>query len=102
MIEGLQVKVVGQELRELCETRSKYHSERALVYEQQAKAMEEAKIEGANVSGGDPVQNLKSKMESHLAEADEMKFIAAHIDINECYLLGREDLYKLGIVKSKY
>jgi hypothetical protein len=103
MIEGLKVTVDGQELIELCDKRAKHHRDRAAVYRNQVQVMQENKIEGMhNTSAGDPTQQLSEKAKTHEGDAEEMEFIADHIQSDERYLLGREDLAKLGITRSRY
>ena len=103
MIEGLKVTVDGKELTELCWARSQWHSERAELYRNQALSMEQNRLEGMqNTSAGNPVEQLKEKARTHESDASEMKFVAEHLVQSETYLLGREDLQKLGITKSRY
>jgi hypothetical protein len=103
VIEGLKVTVDGVELVELCDKRAAHHRERAAVYNNQVQVMQENKIEAMhNTSAGDPTAQLRDKAKTHEAEAEEMTFIADHIEKDKCYLLGREDLVKLGITKSRY
>lgn len=102
VIEGLKVTVSGVELRDLCLKREEHHESRVATYEAQIASMNASRIEGMNYTGGDPVRALEDKKSTHAAEADEMRFIAEHIDISMRYILGREDLVKLGIAKSRY
>lgn len=103
MIEGLNVTVKGPELRELCESRVEHHVERAAVYRGQIASMRAAQVEGVpNMSNGDPVLALESRLKQHENEGREMRFIANHIDTSETYLLDRGDLERLGIVASRY
>lgn len=102
MIEGLRVTVSGVELRNLCKDRVIHHLERAEKYQQQIVSMKESAIEGMNYTNGDPVRALTDKCASHEAEAAELAFIADHLMMTETYLLGKEDLVKLGITKSRY
>ena len=103
MIEGLKVTVDGSELVELCLSRSQWHSERAELYRNQALSIEANKLEGMhNTSAGNPAEQLKEKAKTHEADSSELNFIAKHLVPGESYLLGREDLQKLGITKSRY
>lgn len=101
MIEGLRVTVEGPELRQLCQDRAVHHHERALKYAAQVVSMKENAIEGMAYTNGDPVRALEDKREQHEAEAAELEFIANHVELRESYLLGREDLVKLGITKGR-
>ncbi len=97
MIEGLKVTIVGTELRDLCAKRADHHRERSKAYAEQIVSMERNKVEGMNYSGGDPMQALTDKKSQHDGEAGELDFIAEHLQATEQYLLGRDDLHKLGI-----
>jgi hypothetical protein len=102
MIEGIVVTLTGNELKKLCNERAAHHSKRAKVYTDQIKSMEENQIEAAhNMTAGDPLANLKSRLDSHSDDAAEMEFIAAHLDLKEKYRLQREDLGRLGICKGR-
>lgn len=102
MIEGLKVTVNGAELVLLCKDRALFHLGRAEKYQLQIMSMKQNAIEGMNYTNGDPVKALEDKRFGHEAEASELQFIADHLDICETYLLGRDDLVKLGITKSRY
>lgn len=102
MIEGIKVTIDGNELKELCESRAAHHRERAATYEQQASNMKEAQIEGMNYTNGNPINTLEDKQHRHANEADELKFIADHVALEETYLLDTNDLNKLGITRSRY
>jgi hypothetical protein len=102
MIEGLKVTIKGDELISLCRSRASHHRERAAKYAEQVKSMESDQIEGMNYTNGNPIQSLKDRQVTHNSEADELDFIAAHLVTIESYLLGRDDLAKLGITKSRY
>jgi hypothetical protein len=102
MIEGLKVTVPGPELVLLCTQRAEYHRERVDAYDAQIQSMESSQIEGMAYTNGDPIKALQDRLTKHDNDANEMTFIAAHIAISESYLLGNEDLVKLGIVRSRY
>lgn len=103
MIEGLKVTVSGEELSQLCTRWAEHHHERAKIYADQIKSMEEAKIESAvNMTNGDPIAALKSQEERHVAEASEMEFIAKHLVRTESYLLDNSDLARIGVTKRRW
>ena len=102
MIEGLKVTVEGAELRDLCESRAEYHKSRSDAYASQIESMKSRSIEGMSYTNGDPIKALEDRKNQHDCDYSEMNFIASHIDTAESYLLGREDLVKLGITKSRY
>lgn len=102
MVEGLKVTIHGAELRKLCEDRAAHHRDRALVYAGEVERMEASKVEGMQYTSGDPVRALKDKGAMHESSAEEMAFIAEHLDMAEKYLLDMRDLEKLGIVHSRF
>lgn len=101
MIEGIAVTVTGTELQQLCEERASHHRKRVKIYADQIKGMKRNNIESANLSGGDPIANLESRMDKHVDDAAEMEFTAAHLDLKEKYRLQRDDLARLGICKGR-
>ena len=101
MIEGLKVTVKAEELRDLCIKRADHHESRAAVYEKQVAEMKRDRVEAAPFTNGDPVAALESRRETHASEGKELRFIADHLAAGE-YLLGKEDLHKLGITASRY
>lgn len=104
MIEGLKVTVAGAELAELCLARVKFHDDRRAFYEQQKQALPDIDDSGPSLSNvsSRPQDMMQERIKNHRAEGDEMRFIAAHINLTETYQLGREDLTKLGIASSRY
>lgn len=104
MIEGMRVTVNGKELILLCKNRAIHHLERAEKYQLQIVSMKQNMLEGGmtNSSSRDPVKDLEERRSQHESEASEMEFTANHILAEEEYLLGRDDLVRLGIAKSRY
>jgi hypothetical protein len=105
MIEGLKVTIDGSELKTLCDTRAKFHDERARFYEQQKEALPDIDetMTGFSISNSKrPQEMMQERIASHKAEAAELRFIGAHINMEESFLLGRDDLQKLGIVSRGY
>ena len=102
MIEGLKPQVGGQKLSKLCIDRSQYHTERAKAYSEQLESMEKAEIEGMNYTNGDPKRAMRDKRDQHIADAEEMLFIAQNINEAETYILDSADLQKLGISRRGY
>lgn len=102
MIEGLKITISGKELAECCQARVSHHLNRAQVYKDQADNMEQAKVQAMQYTNGDPVKALRDRQTQHQTDADELRFIACHIDQNESYLLSRDDLTKLGIIRNPW
>lgn len=103
IIEGIKITINGTELQELCQNQATHHFERATVYAEQLLAMKANEIEGMEYSGGDPTKAISDRRDKHKAEAQELKFIADHINPAATYILDTRDLAKLGIVtNSRY
>ena len=103
MIEGLKVTVRGSELRDLATERADFHASRAKVYADQIASMKANEIEAQpNYTNGNPIDNLENRRASHANQEKELRFIAAHLEIPETYLLDRDALHRLGIVTDRY
>lgn len=102
MIEGLKVTVSGEELKQMCMSWAAHHSSRVAKYRDQIDQMKTAQIEGMAYTNGDPIKAVEDRMLTHMSESHELLFIAEHLKLTEEYVLGREDLVKLGIAKSRY
>jgi hypothetical protein len=102
MIEGLKVTILGPELRDIATARADHHDERMRVYADQIESMQANQIEGMQYTNGDPIRALKERQATHENESRELRFIAAHIDLAESYLLDRDALRRLGIVTDRY
>lgn len=102
MIEGLKVTIEGTELKGLCEKRSIFHAERAEAYLRQVANLDLDGVEPMQYTGGDPKRALRDKGTEHENASAEMAFTAAHINVNETYILDRSDLATLGITRSRY
>ena len=102
MIEGIKVTITGTELRDLCLARAEHHVNRQNAYTQQLESMKFNQIEGMSYTNGDPIKSLEDKRLEHANAGAEMLFISKHLKPDEEYLLDRNDLFRLGITKSKY
>ena len=98
MIEGLKVIIAGTELVTLCESRAKYHEDRAAFYASQKEALPDIdeNLPTFNNVSKRPQEMMQERIASHKSEAAELRFIGAHIKVDESYLLNREDLGKPG------
>ncbi|MDP1588550.1 MAG: hypothetical protein Q8M07_12445 [Prosthecobacter sp.] len=101
MIEGIVVTLTGTELQKLCKECAAHHHKRAKIYAEQINNMKRSNIEAANMTNGNPIANLESRMDSHNDNAAEMEFTASHLDLKEKYRLERDDLARLGICKGR-
>jgi hypothetical protein len=102
MIEGLKPTVSGVKLRDICLSRAAHHIDRSKKYDEQLQSMERAEIEGMNYTNGDPKQALRQKRDMHIADSEEMVFLAENLDVSETYILDSDDLSKLGICRRGY
>lgn len=110
MIEGLKVTVAGTELRDLCLKQAEFHDARRATYAENVKNLadaeqgdEEAGIGAITYTGhADPKKALRDKAAQHGNSADELRFIAGHLELSETYLLDDAALRKLGVTKNGY
>jgi len=100
MIEGLKVTVGGEELAALARKQADYHRSRGAFYATKAEALKGVPGNGPGYSGGDPHEQMVSKMKEHENAAMELDFTAGHLKPAEEYLLGHQDLMRLGIVRN--
>jgi hypothetical protein len=97
-INGLNVSLSGIMVRQFCIDRAVERRLRAKLYEQQIKTLGEAGIDMGTASNdvkARAVENAKNCQQ----DADEMDFLASHIDPAETFILTKYDLQRLGIVK---
>lgn len=110
MIEGLKVTVSGTELRELCHARAEHHRNRAAQYDKKLAVLEpdDSDSEAGKMAGlmgsttANPAKQLQERRNEHVQQAEELTFIAKHLDTDERYLLDREDLQRIGVVAGRY
>lgn len=98
MIQGLKITVLGPELRDLIDKRIAYSQERSEFYADKVKLLEGVEMNAG--SSVDAFHDLTNKRDQHSREAEELAFIADHLDLGETYLLDRSDMQRLGIVKQ--
>ncbi|MBL9176801.1 MAG: hypothetical protein JNM65_01985 [Verrucomicrobiaceae bacterium] len=101
MIQGLQVTLSATELQQLCTRRAEHHRERAAFYKSQHDTLREA-IRSAQYTGADPKMTLRRQHADHLLAAQEMDFIASHLDMDERYQIDRQDMQRLGICQENH
>jgi hypothetical protein len=53
-------------------------------------------------SSRDPRDDAKAGMERNEGKAQESEFLAKWIDTSAIFLLDKDDLYRLGVVESRY
>jgi hypothetical protein len=102
MIGGMKVTLSASKLGDLCTARAVYHEGRVEVYREQVANFKASGIEGVQMTNGDPTVALVAKCGEHKNAAEELRFIADNLDPVERYVLGRDDLHKLGISASRY
>jgi hypothetical protein len=101
MIQGLQVTLSATELQQLCTQRAEHHRERAAFYKNQHDTLRAA-IRSAQYTGADPKGALKRQYSDHLTAAQELDFIASHLDMDERYQIDRQDMQRLGICRENH
>jgi len=117
MVEGFKLKVTSAELKEHCEHRAMYHSERAdekrnKTLPQLREALESVKSTSPSSSishmnkgtyhmdPDDPVKDLERDIRNHENKALVFQFFATHL-IDDDYTLQEADLVKLEILKQQ-
>jgi hypothetical protein len=109
MIEGLRVTVPGTEVKALLEERAKYHSQRSSDYRRTWEtlsaamgSLQEEDMPKMSSMNNDPVAQAKAGIERHTAKEKENTFMAKFVKTEEDFLLGTEDLHRLGVIESRY
>lgn len=93
MIEGLHVTVSGTEIAMLCRKwgEAKIAKKQSLI-QFIAVAEQEQQFSRAD--------DVKESVDNLQNEAEELEFIASHIEPNEQYRLDHDDLRRIGIIKG--
>lgn len=89
----------GTKVRTLALECAAAHERKAELYKGKAEAIPEDEGDGER-SSVQPERDLKRRARQHENQADEMKFIADHIDPDERYVLDWQALSRLGIVDA--
>jgi N12 class adenine-specific DNA methylase len=99
MIEGLKVFVKADELKQLCIARADHHKGRAEHYRSQLPTLDALNNPNSSMRPGEAA---RAKIVEHEANEAELRFVAEHLDKNETYMLNRDDLGRLGIVRNRW
>ena len=102
MIDGLKVMVPGEELIQICLNRVTELHAAADKNEQLAKAFDREMEAVGKTSNIGPRDGLEEKAKRQRSEAQELAFLAAHLNRAETYQLDRSDLVRIGVVKEQW
>ncbi len=104
MIEGLKVRISSQDLRDLLSVRVMHHTERAAFYRESMERFVAGTQGDAmpQMTGGNPIDGMRTKEGEHTNLAAQFKFIHDHIVTDDFYQLSDDDLFKLEILKRRY
>lgn len=110
MIEGLKITVPGTEVQRLLSERANYYRSKAERYRKTWEALQatmgalDVEEEAPKLSSmnRDPREEAKNGMERNEGKAQESEFLAKWIDTSAVFLLDKDDLYRLGVVESRY
>jgi len=102
MIEGLRVTVDGEELALLCKDRAIQNLERAKEWAEKIVERQQNPVQEVYGSGVVTMSEMRMRREHYETDAAALEFLGNHIDASEKYLLGRDDLVKLGILSWRY
>lgn len=113
MIEGFKLKISSNELREHCDGRAQYHTDRATEYTRELPKVRESmealqkyglattitQMHGKSGSYDiDPVEDMEKKIQDHGNRSLVFNFFAHHL-FDEDYNLKEEDLIRLEVLK---
>lgn len=99
MIEGLHFDIKFDEMKEHLLEKAKYHQERMLWYVQRIDDLAEGGVETDHqVSGGNPIENLRNQGKKHEGRRDLFQFMADHLIEDEIYRLSESDLRTLEFI----
>ena len=96
MIEGLKITIRGSEVVEIARAEAARLTKKAERYEANADLLRDDAMNNSSA------ESMRGKAKTDRREADELLFIAAHIDVSENYQLLLSDLCKLGVVERGY
>lgn len=100
MINGIQIHVSTEELKQLIQKRELYHMEKEKWYESQLNNLKSGGVRPEAVSN-DPISSLEQSQQRHADKRAYFNFLANHLIPNESYTLTDSDLIKLEII-SRY
>jgi hypothetical protein len=100
MIEGLLSTVNAPELQLLCLKRADQHRASA---DQLAKDLTtpQRKKKNRRREPSYPAEETQILIDRHLNKAQELEFIANHLEMKEQYRLNRDELCELGIIAAE-
>lgn len=108
MIEGLKVTVPGTEVQRLLNKQVEHYREKSERYRKTWEALS-ASIGTLAVeevpkfsSSRDPRDDAKAGMERNEGKAQESEFLAKWVNTSETFLLDKDDLYRLGVIETRY
>ena len=102
MIEGLHFDIEFGEMKEHLLKKARHHDERRTWYERRIHDLKEGGVETDHqVSGGNPLENLRNQATKHEGRSEFFQFLADHLIENETYRLSESDLRTLEFI-SRY
>lgn len=97
MIQGLQIELSSDEIRQHLKNRVSYHSDKAEWYEGQIDSLSAGLREQPNISN-DPVSSLRRSLSEHQNKAAFFAVLRDHIIPDETYRLSEHDLGRLEFI----
>lgn len=94
----------GEEVKNICLRRAKYHVEKKAWYEKQVQEFEKAKEEMPQhfENTGNNVSSLKTSVKRHDDLERWFSFVAEHVVVEEEYQLTTSDMNSLEITEKLY
>ena len=101
MIEGLHFDIPFEEMKERLLIKVNHHINRAAWYHDRVRDLKAGSPDiDLKVTGGNPVSQLESRVETHQNRAEFFTFMADHLIKGETYRLSERDLITLEFISG--
>jgi hypothetical protein len=101
VIQGVQIELTTEQLRDHIAARAEHHRGRAAWYGAQVRQLHAGGVREQRVSN-DPVSSLEGSQEEHQRKAALFAFLAEHLIPDETYRLSEHDFTRLEFVDRWY
>lgn len=99
MINGVQVRIPGVDLKVLLQMKSNYHKLKAEAYQKQLDALEATEGQGVRMSSVDPRSEARSSIRRHNDQMLYFTLLARYLDVEETYILSEREVSSLELHK---
>ncbi len=101
MIEGLHFDFEAKELERHLDKKAEHHLVRWEWYDVQITKLEAGGMKDEQVTGGNPLQNMKERRDKHLARKEFFELLRDHLVKGETYRLSEPNLVNIELI-SRY